>query len=253
MIPKFVICGVEHSGTTLLSDLFRQVPELDSGFEVGLLLCDSPREFREFEPFSSNLKSGWGVTGEQFDDLCNSETFEEFYVKLGQASAVINKSCEIFDKTPRYFIALDRCVDKVPCKFIATFKDPRSIVFSDFRRAKTKDFFAWYNEYKTRKLRYLSSIYKQYIYANQELQDRVLCVRLEDIALDTRKTLEKIFQHVGYDFKLEYLLLKNLRYPHTKGNHVSSRIPFEYLGRFNKKICDAIEQDFSELSEWFYN
>jgi len=25
MLPKFVICGVEHSGTTLLSEIFRQI------------------------------------------------------------------------------------------------------------------------------------------------------------------------------------------------------------------------------------
>ena len=35
MAIDFLVCGVEHSGTTLVSDLFRQIPHCESGFEVG--------------------------------------------------------------------------------------------------------------------------------------------------------------------------------------------------------------------------
>ncbi len=161
MIPKFVICGVEHSGTTLLSDLFRQVHGLDSGFEVGVLLCDSPKEFRHFEPFITNMKSGWGITDEQLDYICDVETFVEFYVRLKEASSIIDKNSEIFDKTPRYFHSLSKCIQKVECNFIATYKDPRSIVYSDFKRVKVKNFYKWYEQYKLAKLRYLSRIYEE--------------------------------------------------------------------------------------------
>lgn len=33
MQPTLVICGLEHTGTTLISELFRQIPHIDSGFE----------------------------------------------------------------------------------------------------------------------------------------------------------------------------------------------------------------------------
>ena len=48
---RFIICGPEHSGTTLISDIFRQVPGLDSGFEVGVLLADTPVSSRLLSRF----------------------------------------------------------------------------------------------------------------------------------------------------------------------------------------------------------
>ena len=40
-----IICGMEHSGTTLVSDLVRQTGAYESGFEIGVLLEDSPKAF----------------------------------------------------------------------------------------------------------------------------------------------------------------------------------------------------------------
>ncbi|TVS07098.1 MAG: hypothetical protein EA413_01985, partial [Cyanobium sp. PLM2.Bin73] len=58
----FIICGLEHSGTTLGSDLFRQVPGCDSGFECGVLLCTTPRDFAGNQPFYQNMLAGWKIT-----------------------------------------------------------------------------------------------------------------------------------------------------------------------------------------------
>ena len=54
----FVICGVEHSGTTLISEIFRQVPMLDSGFETGVLLSETPSQFLQEMPFATTYRRG---------------------------------------------------------------------------------------------------------------------------------------------------------------------------------------------------
>jgi len=59
----FLICGLEHSGTTMVSDLFREHPLADSGFECGVLLCNTPSEFLTFEPFCRHMYVGWGIKG----------------------------------------------------------------------------------------------------------------------------------------------------------------------------------------------
>ena len=60
MQPKlsFLICGLEHSGTTMASDLFREHPLVESGFEcgVGLVHTDGQRSY----PVESALKPAGG-------------------------------------------------------------------------------------------------------------------------------------------------------------------------------------------------
>ena len=256
---KFVICGIEHSGTTLVSDIFRQVPSVDSGFECGVLLAQSPKEFPGVQPFFSNALGGWEVSEETLKEICDTESFSDFYQSLYKASGFLNPDVKyLFDKTPRYFQHLFECQAKVGVPFIATYKDPRSIVFSDFKRAgKGRAFEEWYAGYKAPKLRYLSSIYNnnyvKWKAGTQATTSEILCVALEDICLNTRETVEKMFDHVGFSFDVGYLLMKNLRYAHTRVPQVSSRIPFEYIESLDKQQISAIENDFSSLQDWFYS
>ncbi len=114
MALKFVICGLEHSGTTLLSDIFRQVPGLDSGFEVGVLLCDSPRQFPRRQPFYKHMRPGWKISPEDLQRCCAVDTVGEFYAELHRRSGVLKEgTIDIFDKTPRYFWDIPRYYEKV--------------------------------------------------------------------------------------------------------------------------------------------
>ncbi len=256
---KFVICGIEHSGTTLVSDIFRQVAAVDSGFECGVLMAPSPRDFSTVQPFYSNMISGWQMSEAALQDVCNTDDFLEFYQRLYEKAGFFNPETEyLFDKTPRYFQQIFECQARIDLPFIATYKDPRSIVFSDFKRASQgRSFEEWYEAYKTPKLRYLSSIYQNsYLKWRSGQHDKtasVLCVSLEDICLNTRETLEKMFAHVDFRFSLNYLLMKNLRYSHNRAPQISSRIPFEYIESLTKTQISAIENDFSNLPEWFYS
>lgn len=252
MNPKFVICGVEHSGTTLVSDVFRQVDGIDAGFEVGVLLSKSPKHFRSLEPFISNMKAGWELSDEQLDKICNCDTFNEFYTRLEAESLLIDKKDKIFDKTPRYFSELESCLTKIQCNFIVTYKDPRSLVYSDFKRTESKSFHEWFEGYAPKKLNYLKTIYSQYKACKRMKNKRVMMVSLEDIALDTRRTFEKIFASVGIEFKIKYLMLRKMRYKNTRMAYVSSKIPFEYMDVFSQRENKIITDTFSELDEWFY-
>ncbi|MEO0927718.1 MAG: hypothetical protein AAFY63_17790, partial [Cyanobacteria bacterium J06643_13] len=78
MALKFVICGLEHSGTTLLSDIFRQIKGLDSGFEVGVLLSELPRNFSKVQPFYKNMMGGWQIEKDTLENICDTDSFTEF-------------------------------------------------------------------------------------------------------------------------------------------------------------------------------
>jgi len=256
MSVQFVVCGLEHTGTTLLSDLFRQIPNLDSGFEIGVLLTKSPSDFLTLQPFAKHMLVGWQITEQDMEHICSQPDHESFYVALKEKSNLIaNKSDSIFDKTPRYLSELSQCLQRSEKPFVASYKDPRAIVHSDFKRAQKSgegdvEFFEWYEGYVSAKRRYVSMCYKEHI-LNKD-NPRVEFIALEDLALNARNSMERLFSHVGYEFSLDYVLMNGLRYKNTRSNAVSIPIAFSYLADFEKDQIDLIEKDFSEFSEWFY-
>ncbi len=250
---KFVICGIEHSGTTLVSDLFRQVPHIDAGFEVGVLLGESPREFVNISPFFENAQGGWGVTAEELTQCCDTDSFDEFYDRLKACSTILKSDTEvIFDKTPRYLACLSQCMAKVAVPFIVTYRDPRAIVYSDFTRSREQDFDKWFPGYVGGKRRYMRTIYGEYCKIKDNPDAPVLMMPLERLCLEVRTSCERLFSHVGYSFEYQYLLFNNLRYHHTRSTSVSARIPFEYLEGLTHPQLQLIEKEFGEFEDWFY-
>ena len=151
MTVDFIICGLEHSGTTVVSDIFRQHDGCDSGWECGVLLCDSPKDFENFEPFSKNILSGWGITNQQLKDACLRDAIGDFYDHLYKSSSIpgISEAYIRFDKTPRYISKLRAIHEKINIPVIAVTKDLRSIVASDFKRSRLdyNQFNEWYKKY----------------------------------------------------------------------------------------------------------
>jgi hypothetical protein len=251
---SFVICGIEHSGTTLLSDLFRQVGGLDSGFECGVLLCRSPREFPNLQPFFGNILNGWKIDEAALRACCETDDFSEFYRQLAANSKVLDESVNaIFDKTPRYLSVLSECLSRTPAPFLCTYKDPRAIVYSDMSRAKPASFEAWYDTYFRTKKVYLAKIYAEITKRSQDREQRVLTIRLEDVCLNARETLERAFAFVGLRFSPHYVAIENKRYAHNRDNSISARIPFEYRLRLTRKQIATIERDFSAFAHCFYD
>ncbi len=251
MQPKFIICGMEHTGTTLISDLFRQVPGLDSGFECGVLLKDSPAEFEAFEPFAQNMLTGWGITAEQFAECCAAPDHTAFYDLLLERTTVLGEgTVDIFDKTPRYLSELTSVLARSDAPIVVSYKDPRAIVCSDFKRAKTEDFDGWYSDYMPRKRGYLSKCYGEY--NDNKGNPRVAIVGLEELAMNSRATMEHMFAHAGLTFSMDYAIIRELRYVNTRSRTVSADIAFEYTRHFDADQCARIEEDFALAEDWFY-
>ena len=250
---SFVICGVEHSGTTLISDLFRQSPDVDSGFEVGVLLGSSPRRFLKIRPFAQNILPGWNITREDLEWCCDTDSFAEFYGRLRRASRALKSStARIFDKTPRYMAYLDSSLEKALVPFIVTYKDPRAIVFSDFKRSGQGNFDRWFEGYAVLKLGYLQQLYVHYR-SRAGRSRRVLRMSLEHLCLNPRVASESIFAHCGETFSLKYLLFESSKFLGDRGLSISPRLPFEYLTILTNDQIRSILRIFSGLDDWFYD
>ncbi len=247
----FVICGVEHSGTTLVSDLFRQVQGVGSGFETGILLADTPADFAAVETHYRWFGDSWGLNGDDVAVLCAAPHFAAFYDGLAARARILPAGTRmIFDKTPRYLVALKECLGRVQAPFIATYKDPRAQLHSDWVRAGRPEVMAWLDGVTEEKHGYMMALYEQY--QMHRMERRVLFCALEALCLRTARTCTAMFEHVGLEFHPRYLDLRNLRYANTKGGSISAAIPFAYWHEWPAEVIRQVEARFSGLDEWFY-
>ena len=251
---SFLVCGLEHSGTTMISDLFREHPDVESGFECGVLLCKSPKEFESYEPFCNHMPKGWGVSQTDFNQCCDTNSFLEFYSRLFERSSVIAQSNAhiIFDKTPRYITQIKDVQARLSLPTIAVIKDPRSLALSDFKRSKKTlvEIDEWYDSWKDAKISYMRSAYTGYQYAWNN--DSTLVLRLEDICFNAKYTVETMFNFVGLDFKCEYLDLRHKRFKNTSGSSISVNSCMQFMQELPIHIQKKIETDFSQFDLWFY-
>lgn len=250
----FIICGLEHSGTTLASDLFRQVPGCDSGFECGVLLCTTPRDFPRKQPFYQNMLDAWKISEKDLASTCDTDSFEEFYGELYKHSGLFQdkQPTTRFDKTPRYIISLPVVAEITKTPIIAMIKDPRAIAWSDFRRSNraAEDIDAWYKEWMPMKRGYMERAYEGYLYAWET--EQCLVAPLEDLCLNTRPTLERMFTHVGLKPSLRYLNINDSRYPNTRGKSINISTAVEHLTRLPEAIQERVLEDFGHFKKWFY-
>ncbi len=249
----FVICGPEHSGTTLVSDLFRQVPGIDAGFEVGVLLAATPRAFPAMQVHAEITRWGWGIDQAALEQCCDTDDHATFYARLQAASTVLRPGTRtVFDKTPRYLAELQACMARVAAPVFVVFKDPRAIVHSDWRKAGRPPFQAWFEAYAPDKRGYLLALYAQYQRVKQVRDPRVCPVRLEALCLEARRTCERMYAHVGVAFDPAFMVLHGVRYENTRHGSISAGEPFGYLAGFSVAERACIVHAFGGLDDWFY-
>ena len=233
-----------------MSDLLRQTGIFESGFEVGVLLGGSPKFFEEVSPFYENMLAGWSITREELEACCETESFDEFYARLKDASPLVEGNHKLFDKTPRYATKIGQIAEKTNAPILFIYKDPRASVYSDFKRAGTDSFEEWFESYAPRKIAYMRRCYEGYEQA-RELVEQAVTFSLEDLCFSARDTATRIYGAVGEAFQVDYLLLNNLRYKNTRAKFVTADIVLEYRSAFSPEQIKFIEQTLKEFDSWF--
>src|SRR6185437_16392767 len=116
-----------------------------------------------------------------------------------------------------YLARLEDCTNRADVPFIASFKDPRSWVFSASRRSsENQDFDAWYPLILKQFGGYLKTCYRSYQKVRARDEGKVAFVALESLCMDARASCERLFKHVGLEFKTEYVLLSKQRFPEVR-------------------------------------
>lgn len=231
---RAIVCGYERGGTTVLAALLRSHPALDSGFEGGFLLADSPRDFPGLEPYASNASKTYRLDAAALADVCNTDDWFEIYARLANRSPVLkHPGIGVFDKAPRYLEYLDTVLAKVPgvpCVVLA--RDPLAVLHS-WRTRLQMNPRRWFDEQLEAACERYVSYYRGYVRALEAGHgDRILLVHYESLCLHTELEAERIFRHLGLVY--EPSLLELGRGGTLHANLHGDRISPSFLANFTE-------------------
>jgi hypothetical protein len=250
---KAIVCGYEKSGTTLLNELLRRHPKMDSGFEGGFLLGESPRQFPTAWPYYGFFQSKWNMTKADMDYVCNTDDWGECYRRVRERSPIItDKSVFLFDKTPIYMLHLSEVLSRVPgIPCIVNVRDPRALMLSWARwSGHTDDAEQWISgnlqEYCARYASYAEG----YAKAMLQYSDRIFLNKFEELCTDPIPRLQAIFRFLGLEFSEEYLSFSSDHFVY--GNTVSTAYIQPYRDTLTDEICKEILAGTSNYHQWHY-
>ena len=254
-----IVCGFEHSGTTLVSEILRQHPQLDSGFEGGFLLNENPIDFLLNEPYCTNIKVGWGINEEQLKYICSAETWPDVYLRLKNIGSVIkDKNAWLFDKTPKYMQFLSSVLGKVPnIPCIVIVRDFRAVVWSSCKRIIKRNNLTldeWYNTIFTKTCGHMLAYAEGYSRAIENgFGDRILLVKYENLCLNKAHETKRIFDFLRLEFDQSFLNFNEVRYRHVHGNSISN----QYLTEYQQYLPNYILEDILKLThnyqDWLWS
>lgn len=199
-----IVTGLEHSGTTYLSKLITCHPQVNTGFECGVLLADSPQDFANIQPFynwmQGKIEIGhWEIRKRDMPHLCAADSWEEMYQRIIQYSPLFkDKSHYLLDKTPGYMPYLEKILAKivVPCLVIQ--KDIFFQYLSFKKRGLSLDkFVSWYVSYMDGLSRALA-----------QFPDRIYLIEYETLYKNPLAKSREIFDFIGLDFQEDYLKIE---------------------------------------------
>ncbi len=253
-----IICGFERGGTTLISEILRQHPGLDSGFEGGFLLGEKPSDFLSIQPYCNMLKISWGINHHEMNYICQAENWLEVYKRLiEKARNIKEKNIQIFDKTPKYMKHLSTVLSRVkdvPC--IVIVRDPRAVLWSQAKRSKykskdkidkwrQKDMIAQCNHYLSYANGWKTAI-------EDGLSSRILLIQYESLCQNPIEETHKIFKFIGCEFDSAYLSLKSKKCQNVYDKKVSAKYVNEYKFHFSEEICQEILEKTKAFKAWFW-
>ncbi len=192
MPQAIIVTGMEHSGTTYLSDLLKSHPRINGGFEGGMLLGNRPSDFPGIHPFyewmqKANNPTQWGVSAENMRFVTAATTWLDMYQRIMASSPLFNGTADILlDKTPPYMPVLDQILNKVPFPAIVIYKPILHQYTSYKKRDITLNDFLW------RYTHYFGGFFKAW----KLFPSRIMLVSHVELTQKPAEVLSRIFDHL---------------------------------------------------------
>lgn len=202
-----VVAGIEHSGTTMVSSLLMNAPDLYGAFELGFLLAPTPKQFAKASLVPPMLFEGlvepttnhwWGLSIDQRDKILRASCVAEQYHLLRKHSPIYEAldTSWLVDKTPAYYRNLHAIMQRTPgIPFVVTQKDDDSIRRSFAKRGESKKMIDTT----------LRTFHRQLELAQKHLPDRLFVMNYTAFTEKPNETMEEVFAFLGLLWDPAYL------------------------------------------------
>ncbi|MCH8539385.1 MAG: glycosyltransferase [Opitutales bacterium] len=248
---EIIIAGYEKGGTTLVSDILR-ANGYESGFECGVLLAPSPREFGDIKPYSDTFLAYWGLPSEDRDEFL-AKDFYHFYKDLSQKAFPGFSGRGFFDKTPAYMKCLGDVLRRAEFvrKAVVVYRDPRAVFVSWANSQLTGSDGKDIEDFIENKLSIMVSHYLIYFAGciSHRNNPNVMFLPFEGLCLRPHFWLRKLgFFLTGEPFEEKVL---RSRYPNVYGSSIRTDPVFAYREVLSRKMCDRILRQTALASPFF--
>jgi hypothetical protein len=117
-----IVCGMEHSGTTVFEFLLESHSLIHSAFELGIL-GGTLKKFEKVQPWAewlgeaSEKAHGWGLPAGYLERLKHSKSYSAAYRMIirekgsDNGQTIVHDSKYIIDKTPSYIYDLSTILE----------------------------------------------------------------------------------------------------------------------------------------------
>ena len=278
-----LVCGYERGGTTLVSELIRQNPEVDGRFECGFLLVEEIADFLDLHPYARNIKIAWGLSQEDLEYICAADSYLIAYQRLLERSNIPNKQNRIYDKTPRYMRYLTTAMEKIDVPVVCVVRDPRALYWSaqkhwDQERLLIKKynrvFVSLTDETRPRWLHNLAQRYfqhqsywnrlndfctyyanyaEEWRKANERFPGKILLVQHEKVCTDPKTETQRIYDFLGLEFREGYLALPNKPDQYVDRGGILPNVVHEYRTGLSHRAEKYLLRNTQEYAQWHWD
>ena len=116
-----IVTGVQHTGSTVMAWLIKNLPEAFSGFECGFLVGESPAAFEgsywaQRMEHPTNFMHMWNVSAAGMRRLYDAPCFVDMYERLLEVDGYLRAmpAARVLDKTPEYVHRLPAVLKRAP-------------------------------------------------------------------------------------------------------------------------------------------
>ena len=236
-----LVCGLQHSGSTMLGELLRAAPGVEGRFEAGLMAFDNFEQHRA-SPFRRFLLDFWKLSSEQIEEVYAADSLRDAYLKLREYSGFEGE--RIVDKAPRCALRLAEILKQCDLPVLFTVRDPRAVLYSARKHVEwpVRNFADHYHNYVDTLVR-----------ARANFPGRILVVQYENFCKSPASEGQRIYSFLGLDWNPEYLNLDHAD-PNV-GGKVQGGVSTGFLNEYRDHVSEADQAQLLEMlgeySEFF--
>jgi Sulfotransferase family len=198
-----IVCGIKHSGTTVLLDMLRAHPQVFAPFELGLMLADGT-DRDSLDKWAKQHPLPWSILRRRYGlDVAALQAmgadgswlalYEHIFAHMLKVDKVVGRDI-LVDKKPEYTrVLLSHVYPRLPdTAAIIIYRDPRAVYCSWVKRAPRRSQIKTFVFYYTKFLRNAVAV--------MAAAKPAMLMKFESLVLFPERQMQQVAQFLGLHY-----------------------------------------------------